>query len=59
MQRFPGDANGSREHALVVGAHSHDPLALLPGHDETGKSAKTCQAPFAKIFLFFRKANQV
>jgi hypothetical protein len=25
----------------------------------TGKSAKTCQAPFAKIFLFFGKANQV
>jgi hypothetical protein len=25
----------------------------------TGKSAKTCQAPFAKIFLFFRMANQV
>ena len=24
----------------------------------TGKSAKTCPAPFAKIFLFFRNANQ-
>jgi hypothetical protein len=25
----------------------------------SGKSAKSCQAPFAKIFLFFRMANQV
>jgi hypothetical protein len=23
-----------------------------------GKSAKSCQTPFAKIFLFFRMANQ-
>jgi hypothetical protein len=27
-------------------------------NDPTGKSAKTCQAPLAKIFLFFRNANQ-
>jgi hypothetical protein len=40
--------------------------ALHPGHaigwlskeTKQGKSAKTCQAPFVKIFLFFRMANQ-
>jgi hypothetical protein len=34
-------------------------LALLALETKKGKSAKTCQAPFAKIFLFFRMANQV
>jgi hypothetical protein len=36
------------------------PLASLAFEsDETGQISKTCQAPFAKIFLFFRMANQV
>jgi hypothetical protein len=33
-------------------------LALLALETKKGKSAKSCQAPFAKIFLFFRMANQ-
>jgi hypothetical protein len=32
---------------------------FCPAMHEIGKSAKSCQAPFAKIFLFFRMANQV
>jgi hypothetical protein len=40
--------------------HPGTPLASLAFEsDETGQISKTCQAPCAKIFLFFRMANQI
>jgi hypothetical protein len=55
----PGSA---AHHAAGCGALRRilgTPLASLALETKSGKSAKTCQAPFSKIFLFFGKANQV
>jgi hypothetical protein len=64
-----GGANGSREcapddklrdthHLSMRAARRWVSQGLNPSYRPTGKSAKTCLAPHAKIFLFFRNENQ-